>query len=133
MTATRSAAAARNTPARAAGRKARKLAAAALGAVAAAAAVTATTAAATAPKAQAAVVTNCVAAPSSCGFPDATNTGVPAGTALKNVGSQVTSGPGWAWNASASKVLVTGDGAVLSGLSIPGNLEIQADNVTVKN
>ena len=35
----------------------------------------------------AAVPTNCAAKPSSCGYPDATNTGVPAGTTLKSVPS----------------------------------------------
>jgi Right handed beta helix region len=81
----------------------------------------------------AAALTNCAAKPSSCQYPDATNTGVPAGTILKSVPSQLTSGPGWSYNAAAKNVVVTGAGTVLSGLSIPGNLTINASNVTVEN
>jgi hypothetical protein len=76
--------------------------------------------------------TNCAANPSACGFPDATNTGVPAGTVLQQVPGQVTKGPGWAWN-PAGYVSVTGNGAVISGLSIAGNLDISASNVTVND
>jgi hypothetical protein len=73
---------------------------------------------------------SCAARPSACGFPDTTNTGVPAGTLLQSVPGQVTKGPGWAWN-SAGYVEVSGNGAVISGLSIAGNLDISASNVTV--
>ena len=79
------------------------------------------------------VLTNCAAAPSKCSYPDATNTGVPSGTTLKSVPSQVSSGPGWAYNAKGNDVAVTGNGAVLSGLYIPYLLHIQASNVTVEN
>ena len=81
----------------------------------------------------AAVPTNCAATPSSCGYPDGTNTGVPAGTTLKSVPAQVSSGPGWHYNAATKAVNVTVSGTVLSGLSIPANLTIAASNVTVKN
>jgi hypothetical protein len=78
---------------------------------------------------------NCAAAPSSCGFPDATNTGVPAAaaSALKTVPAQVSSGPGWSFN-PAGWVQVTGNGAVLSGLYIPYNVNVAgASNVTIEN
>jgi len=114
-----------------AGRRGRKFGAAVLG-VAALATVGAF-AGATASRAGAAVLTNCAAAPSRCGYPDATNTGVPAGTALKSVPSQVSSGPGWSWNAAYGEVIVKGNGTVLSGLSVAGTIDIQASNVTVKN
>lgn len=81
----------------------------------------------------AAALTNCAAKPSSCQYPDATNTGVPAGTTLKSVPSQVTSGPGWSYSAAGKNVVVTGKGAVLSGLYITGNLTIDAASVTVQN
>ena len=81
----------------------------------------------------AAVLTNCAATPSSCGYPDASNTGVPSGTVLKSVPGQVSSGPGWYYNAAGNDVIVTGKGTVLSGLYIPYNLVINASNVTVKN
>ena len=107
-------------------------AAAVLG-VAALAAASALAVGGTAGRADAAVATNCAAKPSSCGYPDATNTGVPAGTALKAVPGQLTSGPGWTWNASTGTVTVTAKGTVLSGLAITGTLQISASSVTVKN
>ena len=110
----------------------RSRAAAVLG-VAALAAASALAVGGTAGRADAAVATNCAAKPSSCGYPDATNTGVPAGTTLKAVPGQLTSGPGWTWNASTSTVTVTAKGTVLSGLAITGTLQISASNVTVKN
>jgi len=82
-------------------------------------------------RAGAAVLTNCAATPSACGYPDATNTGVPSGMTLKTVPSQVSSGPGWSYNASGGDVVVTGNGTVLSGLYIPYNLVIEASDVTV--
>ncbi|MGI8666443.1 MAG: hypothetical protein ACR2N4_10490, partial [Jatrophihabitans sp.] len=41
---------------------------------------------------------NCVVSPSGCGYPDATDTGVPASIVLKAVPSQVSAGPGWHWD-----------------------------------
>src|SRR5579859_1147144 len=78
------------------------------------------------------VMVNCTAAPSACGYPDATNSGVPAGTALKTVPGQVSSGPGWHYD-SRGWVEVTGTGTVLSGLYIPYNLDIEASGVTIKD
>jgi hypothetical protein len=84
-----------------------------------------------APQAAAATRTNCSPKPSTCGFPDATNSGVPAGTRLTAVPGQATSGPGWAWKASTHTVDVTANGATITGLHISGVLNIQANNVTV--
>jgi hypothetical protein len=84
-------------------------------------------------RAEAAIATNCAAKPSACGYPDATNTGVPAGTTLKQVPGQVTSGPGWSYNTSTSTVTVTANGTTLSGLAITGTLQISASNVTVND
>src|SRR5229473_1888444 len=67
----------------------------------------------------------CAAAPSSCGYPDATNTGITPGTTLKTVPGQVSSGPGW--------LQADGAGAVLSGLSIPYNINVTAPNVMIKD
>ncbi len=61
-------------------------------------------------RADATVLTNCAPTPGTCSYPGAATTGVPAGTTLKQVPAQVTSGPGWT-----------------------GTLQINADNVTVKN
>jgi hypothetical protein len=76
---------------------------------------------------------NCIKVPHACGFPDATNTGVPSGTALRSVPGQVSSGPGWHFVAKGGYVKVTASGTVLSNLSIPYNLEIDASDVTVRD
>ncbi len=65
-------------------------------------------------------------------FPGSSNTGVPSGMVLKTVPGQVSSGPGWTYSA-AEGVTVSGAGAVLSGLSIPCNVNITASNVTLKD
>jgi hypothetical protein len=93
---------------------------------------------ATAPAAPAAAVVplNCAAAPSKCGYPDATNTGYAAyskaGVPLRAVPGQVSSGPGWHYD-SRGWVEVTGNGANLSYLSIPYNVDITASNVTLNH
>ena len=112
----------------------RRLAAAA-GALAGVAAI-AVTAAALAPAAALAATTtaapvNCQALPSACGYPDATNSGVPAGQTLLAVPAQVAKGPGWAYNAKTNEVDVTGAGAVLAGLSFTCYVNVEADNVTL--
>jgi hypothetical protein len=73
---------------------------------------------------------NCVSYPHTCGYPDATNTGVPAAVHLLSVPAQVSSGPGWAYEPSGY-VEVYGNGANLTGLYIPCNLDITASNVTI--
>jgi len=73
-----------------------------------------------------------MAAPSRCGFPDGTNTGLPAGMKLRTVPGQVSSGPGWHFD-PRGWVEVTGNGAVLSGLYIPYDLDIKASGVTVRD
>src|SRR5713101_4633267 len=74
----------------------------------------------------------CAAAPSSCGYPDATNTGITPGTTLKTVPGQVSSGPGWHFD-PRGWVQADGAGAVLSGLSIPYNINVTAPNVMIKD
>jgi hypothetical protein len=59
----------------------------------------------------------CFADPSGCGYPDQTNTGVPAGTTLTPSGSRT----------------ITTNGTVLSGIEFTGPVTIAADNVTIKN
>jgi hypothetical protein len=75
---------------------------------------------------------NCGAHPHLCGYPDATNTGVPAGMSLRSVPGQVSHGPGWHYDASGW-VEVDGNGAVLQGLSIPYNVDVTGSNVTIKD
>src|ERR1700754_4603683 len=64
-----------------------------------------------------AAAAGCFAKPSSCGYPDATNTGVPAGTSL---------------TPSSSRTITT-NGTVINGLEITGTVTVAADNVTIKN
>jgi len=77
-----------------------------------------------------AATVGCSASPSSCGYPDASNTG--AGTTLKSVPSDVSSGTGWHYD-SRGYVQVDGNGANLTGLSIVGGVNIVANNVTLNN
>jgi len=114
------------------GHRRRMFGAAALG-VAALTAVGALAGGLAAGGAHAGELTNCAATPSSCGYPGTANTGVPSGTTLKSVPGQVSSGPGWYYNAAWNVVIVDVKGTVLSGLYIPYNLVIDASNVTVKN
>jgi hypothetical protein len=117
------------------GRRAARLAAttAAAALTAATAALTLTGLAGPAATASAAVQLNCAASPHTCGYPDATNTGVPAGTTMVNVPAQATSGTGWAYNTATATTQVTGNGVTLTGLNITGNLDISASNVTILN
>jgi hypothetical protein len=77
---------------------------------------------------------NCSADPHLCGFPDATNSGVPAkeAKALLAVPGQVSSGPGWHYDPRGF-VEVDGTGAVLKGLSIPYNVDVTASDVTIED
>ena len=85
------------------------------------------------PAATAQLPGDCPKVPHACGFPDATSTGVPSGTALRSVPGQVSSGPGWHFDPKGGYVVVTASGTVLSGLSIPCNLVIDASDVTVQD
>ncbi len=66
------------------------------------------------------------------GFPDAADTGVPAGTRLLSVPRQISAGPGWAYD-PRGWVKVFGNGAVLAGLDIPCNVSVTGSNVTIRN
>jgi len=59
----------------------------------------------------------CVDRPSACGYPDATNTGIPAGTALR----------------ASSSVTADKAGQVIAGLNITGEINVVAANVTIRN
>ncbi len=87
----------------------------------------------TLPSGTAQVRDDCITVPHACGFPDATSTGVPGGTALRSVPGEVSSGPGWHFDPERGYVMVTAPDTVLSGLFIPCTLEIDASNVTVQD
>ena len=77
-------------------------------------------------------VSGCASRPSACGYPDESNTGVVAGKALLAVPGQVTSGAGWHWD-SRGWVSIDGAGAVFDGYSVNANIDVVANNVTVRN
>ena len=79
----------------------------------------------------AAGLTDCASLPSRCGYPDATNTGIPAGTVLKRVPQDVTSGPGWVWDSRGW--LQASSGAVVKNLIVSGSINVAGANVTVQN
>jgi hypothetical protein len=60
--------------------------------------------------------TNCFSSPHLCGFPDSTNSGVPAGTTLTASGS----------------LNVTTAGTVISGRNVTGTINVLANNVTIE-
>ena len=74
---------------------------------------------------------NCGPDPHLCGFPDQTNTGVPAGAGLRPVPGEVASGPGWTSD-SAGDVEVSGNGAVFEGYVVHGYIDVSGSNVTIK-
>lgn len=53
-----------------------------------------------------------------CGFPDASDAGVPPGSALQ---------------AKSGKVVITKDGTVIDGWDFSGVIDVEADNVTIRN
>jgi hypothetical protein len=59
----------------------------------------------------------CFSSPHSCGFPDSTNTGVPAGVSLRPSGS----------------LTITQPGTLVSGLQVTGTINVLASNVTIEN
>jgi hypothetical protein len=77
-------------------------------------------------------VHSCAVMPHSCGYPDASNSGVPQGTTLTAVPKELKSGPGWKWD-SRGWISVNGNGAVVSGLAISGHIEVYASNVVISN
>jgi hypothetical protein len=75
----------------------------------------------------------CASLPHACGYPDWSNSGVPYGTTLLDVPSQVSSGPGWYYD-PGGWVEVVGNGADLSGLYIPGDVDVNnVSNVTIQD
>jgi hypothetical protein len=70
--------------------------------------------------------------PHACGYPDSTNTGVPAGTVLRKVPGQVTKGPGWHWD-PRGWIVASRPGAVISNISVNATISVNAPNVTIKN
>jgi outer membrane biosynthesis protein TonB len=62
--------------------------------------------------------TNCINVPSACGYPDATNTGVPAGTKL---------------TAQTGATSVTKAGTTIKDLAVTGEILVEANNTTLED
>jgi hypothetical protein len=77
--------------------------------------------------------TGCDTTPSSCGFPDATNTGVPSDVALTAVPGSATSGPGWSWDSAHGAIYAKTAGAAVSGLSCSCGIVVQAADVSIQD
>ena len=76
---------------------------------------------------------NCAPAPHLCGFPDETNTGVPAGVVLTQVPSQATSGPGWSCSGTncSGGVTITGNvGSATTGLVLADGITARVPSTT---
>ena len=76
--------------------------------------------------------TGCIRVPSSCGYPDATNTGAQDRTSLQRVPQDVQKGTGWVWD-PRGWLQVTDDGAVVENLVVSGSVDVVGSNVTVRN
>ncbi len=62
--------------------------------------------------------TNCIKVPSACGYPDATNTGVPAGTALKSESQNIT---------------VNKAGTTIKDIALDAEISVEANNTTIED
>jgi hypothetical protein len=62
--------------------------------------------------------TNCIRVPSACGYPDATNTGVPAGTGLSSKSGDMT---------------VTSSGTTIKDIALEGTIDVDANNTTIED
>ncbi len=62
--------------------------------------------------------TNCIKVPSACGYPDSTNTGVPAGTTLKSQTNDIT---------------VTTPGTTIKDVALEGSISVEANNTTIED
>jgi hypothetical protein len=78
-------------------------------------------------------VLNCAVAPSACGYPDETNTGIPDGTTLTRVPEDATEGDGWSWNSTYQMIEVDGAGATLENLDVTGGIDVNVSQVTIRH
>jgi hypothetical protein len=62
--------------------------------------------------------TSCIKVPSACGYPDSTNTGVPAGTTLKSQTNNIT---------------VSAPGTTIKDVALEGSISVEANNTTIED
>jgi hypothetical protein len=62
--------------------------------------------------------TNCIKVPSACGYPDATNTGVPSGTALTS---------------RSEEISVNTPGTTIKDIALDGAINVEANNTTIED
>jgi hypothetical protein len=74
--------------------------------------------------------TNCVTVPSSCGYPDPSNTGVPVGTVL-TLASDAALPAGVTWR--PGDLVITQNNVTISGLEVVGSILVEGNNVTIEN
>ena len=79
-----------------------------------------------------AVRSGCAPQPSICGIPGLIHHGSGGRDDVPRRAGTSPSGPGWRYD-PRGRIVVTGDGAVLSGLSTSVSVEANASNVTVAN
>lgn len=77
-------------------------------------------------------VRNCAHFPSTCGYPDQTNTGVQPGTTLRRIPQDVTRGDGWVWD-RRGWVSINKPGTSFEGFELGATIVVEADQVTIKN
>ncbi len=73
---------------------------------------------------------NCAVNPSSCGFPDKTNTGARKVSAFKRIPQDIKKGPGWYWD-SRGWIVINKNGTTFSNFIIDTDLSVEADNVVI--
>ncbi len=61
---------------------------------------------------------NCIKVPSACGYPDSTNTGVPAGTSL---------------TARSEEISVNTPGTTIKDIALDGTINVEANNTTIED
>lgn len=76
--------------------------------------------------------TNCIKNLVACGYPSPASAGVPAGTSLTSVG-QASLPSGASWDGQSQNLNINGSNVTISGLSVPGSIQIYGNNVTVTN
>jgi hypothetical protein len=73
---------------------------------------------------------DCFPDPSSCGYPDADNTG-PSGALQSATTASLPSGA--AWDAGTKTLRITGDNVLIQNLDVPGPIAVDGNNATIQN
>lgn len=74
----------------------------------------------------------CVKAPSSCGYPDETNTGVRAGQSLQKVPDELSSGQGWRYD-DRGWLVINEPNALVENLDLTTPIDVQSHRAVIRN